>query len=151
MLGEDKKRTKMTKIIIGDADSLIGLAYKDDSNHGKTQQITKWLLSKNYQIIYPNTAIIEAVTTLKRALNLADKSHLINTQYQQDAFQVEYINAEIMKRASQIFEKAVSKKNTLFDSVVAATAEKLKADAIFSFDTWYKKLGFTLAEDFVKN
>jgi predicted nucleic acid-binding protein len=32
----------------------------------------------------------------------------------------------------------------LFDALVAAVAKKNNADAIFSFDEWYKKLGFTL-------
>ncbi len=36
-----------------------------------------------------------------------------------------------------------------FDAVVAACAEKLEADVIFSFDDWYQKLGFKLAEELV--
>lgn len=146
MLGEDRKRINMTKIVVGDADSIIALAYKDDSNHTKAQKISEQLLSKNYQIIYPNTAIIEAITTLRRALNLADKAHHINKQYQTGTFDVEYITQEIMQRASKIFELAVSKQNTLFDAIVAATAETLEANAIFSFDDWYGKLGFKLAD-----
>lgn len=64
------------------------------------------------------------------------------------AFQVEYISADIMKKAAEIFDaKAISKQNTLFDAIVAATAEKLEADAIFSFDDWYPKLGFKLASE----
>lgn len=39
-----------------------------------------------------------------------------------------------------------SKKNTFFDAIVAATAENLGTDAIFSFDDWYPKLGFRLLE-----
>ncbi len=35
--------------------------------------------------------------------------------------------------------------HTLFDAVVAATAKQYQADAIFSFDGWYKSLGFKLA------
>ncbi|MDP3732992.1 MAG: hypothetical protein Q8Q91_00480 [Candidatus Daviesbacteria bacterium] len=42
--------------------------------------------------------------------------------------------------------KAVSKHNTFFDAIVAATAEKLNADGIFSFDSWYPKLGFKLVD-----
>ncbi len=40
-----------------------------------------------------------------------------------------------------------SKHNTLFDAVVAATAKKYQADAIFSFDKFYKKQGFKLASE----
>ena len=49
-----------------------------------------------------------------------------------------------MKRAAEIFDQTISKKNTLFDAIVAATAESLKAEAIFSFNSWYPKLGFKL-------
>lgn len=135
----------MAKLVIGDADSIIALVYKNDSNHRKAQKISEQLLSGNYQIIYPDTAIIEAITTLKRALNLADKAHFINKQYQERVFHIEYITEEIMYRGSEIFEGAVSKKNTFFDAIVAATAESLEADSIFSFDEWYPKLGFKLA------
>lgn len=136
----------MNNVIVGDADSLIALAHKDDHNHKRAAHLAEQLLSKGYKIIYPNTAILEAITTLKRALNLPEKAHLINRQYLQEAFDVEYLSEAIQKNASQLFEeKAVSKKNTIFDAVVAATAKKLGADAILSFDSWYPKLGFKLA------
>lgn len=141
-----KKVSTMNNIIVGDADSLIALAYKDDANHERARKISRDLLDKGYQVIYPNTAILEAITALKRALNLPDKAHLINRQYQAGAFLVEYIDEEIQQEASKIFEeKAISKKNTIFDATIAATAEKLDAAGIFSFDSWYLKLGFKLA------
>jgi len=39
------------------------------------------------------------------------------------------------------------KHHTLFDAVVAAVADKYQADAIFSFDKFYKSKGFKLASD----
>lgn len=148
MLGEGKreKTDNMGKIAVGDTDSLIALVYKDDANHIRARKISEWLLSRGYEIIYPNTAILETITTLKRALNQPDKAALINKQYQQGAFSVEYINEVIQERASRRFEKTVSKKNTIFDAVVAETAIEFGADYIFSFDNWYPKEGFTLAE-----
>ncbi len=134
----------MSKVVVGDADSIIALIHKDDPNHQKAEKLSEQLLSEGYEIIYPNTAISEAITALKRALSLPDKAHLINDQYKNGAFNVEYINEEIMMKASQIFDKAISKKNTFFDAIVAATAQTLEADAIFSFDTWYPKLGLKL-------
>lgn len=134
------------KIVVGDADSLVALAYKDDSNHIRAQKIGKWLFSLGYEIVYPNTAVLEAITALKRSLNLTDEAHLINRQYLSGAFQIEYIDEKIQWKASQRFEKTVSKKNTIFDAIVAETATKLKADYIFSFDSWYSREGFVLAE-----
>lgn len=135
----------MNKIIIGDSDGLIALASKDDYNHRKAVEISaKWIKEGN-QVYFPNTVIVETITTLKRGKNLPDKAHLINRQYQQGVFNIIYVDEKIQKRASELFEEAKSKQNTFFDAIVAICAEYLKADTIFSFDGWYAKLGYKLA------
>lgn len=136
----------MNRLAVGDADGLVALADKKDANHNKAQKVSEWLLKKGYQIVFPNTAILEAITALKRAKNLPDKAHLINRQYQAGAFLIEFVNEEIQQRASLRFEKTISKKNTIFDAIVVETAVELGADYIFSFDGWYSKQGFKLAE-----
>jgi len=141
-----EKSPVMNKIAVGDADSIIALAYKDDANHVRAKRISAWLLSAGYDIIYPNTAILEAITALRRALNLSDKAELINKHYQRGAFMVEYIDEKIQRRASQRFSRANSKKNTIFDAVVVETAVEFEADYIFSFDNWYPREGFDLAK-----
>lgn len=135
-----------SKIVVGDADSLVALADKQDSNNTRAIKIGEWLLSMGYEIIYPNTAILEAITALKRAKNLPDKADLIARQYMAGAFAVEYINEKVQWRAAQRFTKTNSKQDTIFDCVVAETAEELKADYIFSFDDFYPKQDFELAE-----
>lgn len=136
----------MSNIVVGDTDSLVALADNNDANHKKAIRISEQLISEDFQIIYPNTAILEAITVLSRTKNLPEKAKLINKQYLKKSFTVEYVNLEIQTRAAEIFEtKSQSKKNTIFDAIVAATARKLEADLIFSFDEWYPKLGFKLA------
>lgn len=137
---------KMNKIVVGDADSLIALVYKDDPNHIKAQKVSDFLASKGYEVIYPNTAILEAITALKRGLDLPNEAHLVNTQYQEGAFIVEFIDEKVQSGASKRFERTTSKKNTIFDAIVLETAKKLKASYIFSFDSWYPKEGFSLAK-----
>ena len=145
ILGEEKNVSN--PLVVADADALIALALENDPNHRRAQQIANSLMKNLVTIVFPVTVFPEAITSLKRAANQPEKAHLINRQYLAGAFQVEYINEEIMKKAAEIFDKkAVSKQNTLFDAIVAATAEKLEADAIFSFDDWYPKLGFELAD-----
>lgn len=146
MLGEEKRGMR-SKIVIGDADSLIALAYKNDANHVRAKKNSEWLQIQGYEIVYPNTAILEAITTLKRALNLSDKAQLLNLQYKEGVFTVEYIDDQIQLQASQRFSKFKSKKNTIFDAVVAETASALGADYIFSFDQLYPKLGFKLVSE----
>lgn len=134
----------MSKIVVGDADCLIALALENDPLHKRAVAISNKLNEQSATVIFPVTVFPEAITSLKRAFNQPEKAHLINTQLQQGAFRVEYIDQEIMDRACQIFDKAHSKQNTLFDAIVAATAEKLGADFIFSFDHWYTNLGLRL-------
>ena len=135
------------KIAVGDADALIALADEKDANYAKAKKASAWLLTKGYQIVFPNTAILEAITALKRGKNLPEKAHLINRQYQAGAFLVEFVTKEIQNRASERFEGAGSKKNTIFDAIIAETAVELRAKYIFSFDSWYPKEGFPLVPE----
>lgn len=139
----------LTKIVVGDAGSLIALVHKSDTNHVLAKKISEGLLTRGYEIIYPNTAILEAITSLRRALNMIDKARLVNKQYLAGEFNVIYIDKKIQDRASKIFSEAESKQNTIFDSVVAATAEDFSAEGIFSFDDWYRKRKIKLAQDLV--
>jgi predicted nucleic acid-binding protein len=135
-----------SKIAVGDADSLVALADREDANNKRAVKTGEWLLSMGYEIIYPNTAILEAITALKRAKNLPDKATLIARQYLAGAFAVEFVGEMIQWRAAQRFTKTDSKQDTIFDCVVAETADELKADFIFSFDDFYPKQGFQLAD-----
>lgn len=144
MLGEGKRKLTI-KIAIGDADALIALAYEKDSNHNKAKRAVEALITQGYEIIYPNTAILEAITASKRAKNLPEKAHLINKQYQSGAFTVEFIDEVTQQQASIRFGKTISKKNTIFDCVVAETAIKFDTKIIFSFDEFFTKEGFQLA------
>ena len=144
MPGEGKRKVS-SKIAIGDADALIALAYKEDFNHQRAKKAVESITSQGYEIIYPNTAILEAITALKRAKNLPEHAHLVNQQYQSGTFTVEFIDEVTQHQASIRFEKTVSKKNTIFDCVVAETALKLGTKIIFSFDDFFTKQGFQLA------
>ncbi|KKQ15191.1 MAG: hypothetical protein US28_C0021G0022, partial [Candidatus Daviesbacteria bacterium GW2011_GWA1_36_8] len=62
-------------------------------------------------------------------------------------FNIEAVNNEVLISAISFLDKNRSKHATLFDGVVAAIAQKYKADAIFSFDKFYKTKGFKLASE----
>lgn len=146
MLGEDLKKVK-SKIVIGDADSLIALAFQDDANYVRAKRISIWLQDNEFEIIYPNTALLEAIVALKRGLGLIKEVHILNGQYLAGKFLIEFVTVELQMRASKRFEKTISKKNTIFDAIVAETAIKLEAYGIFSFDSWYRKEGFHLVSE----
>lgn len=139
--------TPFNKIIIGDTDSLVALANSQDANHEKARDIAGKLAEKSYTVIYPNTAILETITVLKRRLNLTDRAELIAKQALAGAFTIIWVDEEIQIKATKLFiDKASSKKNTIFDCIVAVCAQSNSADGIFSFDSWYPKLGLSLTD-----
>lgn len=132
-------------LAVGDADALIALALEKDPNFNRARNIANILRMKLVTVVFPVTVFPEVITTLKRAFNQPEKASLINRQLQQGTFYVDYLDEKTLLCACKIFETAKSKQNTIFDAIVAATAEKLGTDLIFSFDNWYPKLGFKLA------
>lgn len=137
--------------IVGDTDTLISLALSDQITHQRVHDITEKLLENLKVIYFPFPSLMETVVTLSRKFNDKAKAQLLMKQFLSGSFNVIYPTEEICKRAAKIYvEKSDSKKNTLFDALVAACAEAMGAEAILSLDEWYPKLGFKLAEDLVK-
>lgn len=132
--------------IIVDSDGLIGSLNPDDVHHVSSREILLQL-GKGVRVIYPATVIVESVTFLQGRLNkpeLASKLiELINT----NILDIEPIEVALLQQASLFMNFKASKHHTLFDAIVAAVAKKYKADAIFSFDKFYKSKGFKLASE----
>ncbi|MBI3558977.1 PIN domain-containing protein [Candidatus Gottesmanbacteria bacterium] len=138
------------KFVIADADILISLYNPDDINHLVVTDRTQKITDSVCKIKFPNTAILEATTSLRRMANKPEIARLINQKYLNGEFNIVYVDETIQKLASEIFAQEKSKKNTIFDALVLATAKTLKAAGIFSFDSWYKKQGFkALARELV--
>lgn len=134
-------------VVIGDADALISLLMEEDAHYREASKISTYLHTKGYSVIFPDTAIIEAITSFQRKFSSPKLAGILTDQYKQGIFAVEYVDEETMKLAVDFFNPKSSKKNTFFDAIVASVAKSLNADAIFSFDGWYKKVGFRLASD----
>lgn len=136
-------------VVIGDADSLIALFLDYDANHERATFTLTKLNQAGVAVIYPNTAIAEAITTLLRKHSNPKLALYLAQQYKDNRFTVEYVDEKIMKLATEIFKPKGSKQNTFFDAIVAACAKTLSTNEIFSFDDWYAKLGFTLASEII--
>ncbi len=136
------------KTIIVDADGLIALFNKDDAHAEKAVLLLQDLVREEAKIIYPATTIVEATTTLQRKLHKPELAAQIAVLVKENQFPIVSINEDTLNDAVSYFKPVESSKhNTLFDAVVAAVAKKTNADAIFSFDKWYTKQGFTLVAD----
>lgn len=136
-----------SKLVVGDADAIIAQANPEDLKHSEAMKIAQNLVDSHVNVIYPATAIAEAVTHIQRALNSGTTAFGTAQLMNDSSVQVIEVNKQTLINAQKYFSPTTSKKNTLFDCIVAAVAEEYKADAIFSFDHFYKTKGFKLAED----
>lgn len=134
-------------IVVVDADAIIAQADPNDSLHEKAQFISNNLIKVGARVIYPASAIMEASTHTQRVLNSNVSALGIVQLFSNPSFEIEVINSNILNSALEFFNPLSSKKNTIFDCVVAEIAKREKADYIFSFDKFYKKLGFKLASE----
>lgn len=133
--------------VVLDADALVAQAKVDDLHHSKVVVLIQQLQLHKADLIYPSSAIAEASTHIQRALDDTPQAfNLVNILIHSQA-QVAEVNRSILNLALEFFSPKTSKQNTLFDCIVAAVAQKYRADAIFSFDRFYKRLGFKLVSD----
>lgn len=140
----------MSSLVVADADGIIAQANPEDIHNKRADEIFIKLKNQNYQILYPITAVSEAATHIQRVLNNKPLAfHIAKSMLNADS-NVYIVTEDILSIAVEFFSHTTSKKNTLFDCIVAAVAKKEQADAIFSFDTFYRSLGFQLVSDIVK-
>lgn len=137
-------------VVIGDADGLISLMQADDVNHDLAEKALKVLISRDATIVFPLTAIVEAVTTLQRKLNNPEYAQLLLERAVKKELLVEEVDMALLGEADQVFRAYGSKQNTLFDAIVAAFAKRYRTDVIFSLDGWYAKQGFKIITAFSK-
>lgn len=134
-------------IVVVDADAIVAQASPNDNLHAKAVKIAKRLEQLNAQVLYPATAIVEAITHIQRVLNSGATAYGTAIAFSDPNINVVGVNQEIIGQATQFFSPTTSKKNTLYDCIVAALAGEYKAEAVFSFDNFYKKNGFKLASE----
>ena len=140
------KMNKALKIVV-DADAIIAQADPNDAHHQIATKISESLVNMNAQVVYPATAIAEANAYMQRVLNSTASAYGTAVVFTNPDVQVASVNQETISSAVKYFSPTTSKKNTLFDCIVAAVAEEYDADAIFSFDHFYTSKGFKLAKD----
>jgi len=136
-------------LIVGDADSIIAQVNQKDLKHKEAGDISQNLIELKAQLIYPVTAVIEAVTFTQRVLNSSAAAFEIAVEFA-NSVQLVDVDKRIYSHAvDKYFDLKARKKDTMFDCVVASVADKYSADAIFSFDKFYKKHGFKLVSEWL--
>ncbi len=137
-------------IIIVDSDAIIAQTDPNDFHHARAVEISQNLIRLEAQVLYPATTIAESTAHMQRVLNDTASAYGTVKLMTSVGAQVVEVNKETLTHALKYFSPTTSKKNTLFDCIVAAVAEENNADAIFSFDGFYKKGGFKLASELNK-
>lgn len=134
-------------VIVVDADAIVAQTDPNDLHHKKAVAISDNLINAGARVLYPITAITEANAHVQRVLNSTATAYGMAKLMTDPLAQVVEVNKETLGAAMNYFSPTASKKNTLFDCIVAAVAEEYDADAIFSFDRFYKQKGFGLASE----
>ena len=134
-------------LVVGDADALIALAHQSDSNHVLAEKILLKLEKFNASIIYPATALAEAVTAAERKLADVNLATALLNLYADGLLIIAPVENTTLSAAAYFWQVTASKRDTFFDAIVCAVAQQKKADFIFSFDRGYTKQGFRLAKE----
>jgi predicted nucleic acid-binding protein len=132
---------------IADADGLIAMLSKKDANHEKAEAIIKKVTARGERILFPSTVITEAITTMHVRLKNPVLAKEAAALVAGSALPIVPVDANILGIAVGLYNPDGSKKHTMFDATVAATAKKLGTLTLFSFDGWYRGQGFTLLVD----
>lgn len=139
--------TSHVPIIVGDSDILIALIYEGDACHKQTVALARKLYDVAETIIFPVNIFVETTTTVQRKLGNQELTSRVITMITNATFSVAEVDIKIINEAVSLFNLLGSKQNTLFDACVAVIAKIYTTDAIFSFDSWYKKQGFELVHE----
>lgn len=138
--------TDNLKILL-DSDGIISQIKTEDANNFLAQEISAKIKDKNALIFIAATTWAEVVTTLQRKYNNRKLAEGLNDWLKMSEVEIISVDGELISLAFKIFLSSQSKQNTFFDAINIAVAKKYQIDAIFSFDSWYKKQGVRLAQD----
>ena len=132
-----------------EAEGLIALVHSNDLHPTIVKAISNYVDSHPIAVLFPLTAMFEAVTALQRKLTKPELAKMLLENVKAGKLPVNYIDESAFTEAVTFFNPLGSKQDTLYDALVAALAKQANG-VIFSFDQWYKKQGFMLASDLLQ-
>lgn len=135
------------KIIVVDADALIGLINETDTLHQRCVKIYHYLNEEKFIIIVPYLIVLEAATALSKSKRIKrpDLAHRILQKYAATDF-YPLSHEKVPQLVAKLYHPKTSKKNSPFDYYLLALAKTNNIKFVFSFDSFYQKHGLTLIE-----
>ena len=136
--------------VLFDADGLIALAKKDDSNHVRAVKIANVLQTKGVFYYLSPFTVAEAVTVLSYKVSHKSAKDLLEEVRRLGLLALE-LPKEKEKLADKWFLSQTKKGTSYFDCYNLALLDcyKKQLQAIFSFDSVYRKNGFKLAGELI--
>lgn len=137
--------------ILVDADALVAIVKKDDSNHIKALQISESLQEKGAQWYVSPFTVAETVTVLSYKVSQKEAREALKEIRKLDSFFPLSLKEEEAKNADKWFLKQEKKGTSYFDCYNMALLEKHKKflSGIFSFDSVYTHNGFKLTQELI--
>lgn len=136
--------TEIIKEVLFDADALVALVNKDDSNHEKALKINQKLQKIGvFRYVSPFT-IFETLTVLSHKIPHPIAKDFLKEVRKRDYFSLLCLDEKNATLADKWFLKQTTTGISYFDCYNMALLERYKnqIDGIFSFDEIYKKNGF---------
>ena len=140
--------TYLTDILV-DADALVALAKTNDSNHKKAVNLSDTLQKIGVSYHFSPFTVAEAATVLSYKTSHPSAMKFL-TQIRKLDIPILELPEKDVSLADKWFLKQKKKGSSYFDCYNMALLDRYKKQlaAIFSFDSIYKRNGFTLLEDF---
>ena len=140
------QKTDLTRDVLVDADALVALAKIDDSNHKKSVDLSNKLQSAGVNYCFSPFTVAEAATVLSYKTTHQSAKEFLKQIRGLDVPVIE-LPEKYKELPDDWFLKQNKKGTSYFDCYNMALLERYKLEAIFSFDSIYKRNGFTLLED----
>ncbi len=133
--------------VIVDTDALVGLIHTDDTLHVRCLAVARYLEKNNFATVVPGPIVLEAATVLSKDKTI--KRPDLAKRLLQDYAQLipPSLDIQVFPQLAQAYDPLSSRKNTPFDFYVLTAAKAQNIPIVFSFDSFYKKNGLTLAEE----
>jgi|GEM_PF-1136749 len=146
------EETKFIKDILVDADALVALAKKDDTNHEKALRVVD-LLQEEGRLYYVSPFTVpEAATVLSYKVSHQAAKDFLKEVRKLD-LQVWELPKQHQELADQWFNKQQAKGTSYFDCYNMALMERYAKQIamIFTFDAVYRKNGFPTTRELTES
>ncbi len=139
----------MTKTVVVDSDAIYALYNPNDPLNKTATETFKQLAVQGFILIYPSSVIFEVISLFQRVLPSPAVTEKLRNMVINDLFPIHIIDSEMLTETAKLFNPSGSKKNTLIDCSVVAVAKRIKADGVFSYDSFYQKQKLKPAEELI--